>query len=145
MTHATSAHSFEALGRARAIMLTTFRQSGEPVGTPLWLVVRDGSIWATTTATSGKVKRIRNNPRVTVAPCTQTGRLTGPAQEGHARLMESEESARALAAIRHRYGIFDRIMSLINSLQGETEEIGIEIIARPKAPETSGFGRGQHQ
>lgn len=128
MTQATAAtDSLDPLGRARCIMLTTFRKSGEPVGTPVWLVTREGRIWATTTAASGKVKRIRNTARVTVAPCTQTGKVTGPAHEGRARLMSPEETAVALAAIRKRYGILDRIMSLVNRLQGEGEEVGIEI------------------
>lgn len=135
MAESITTLGFDRLARARAIMLTTYRRSGEPVGTPVWLVVREGGIWATTTATSGKVKRIRYDPRLTVAPCTQTGRVTGPAQEGHARLMGREESDRALDAIRGRYGILDRIMSLLNRLQGETEEVGKEVTPEPSPRE----------
>lgn len=129
MTETTNVRGFEGLASARAIMLTTFRRSGEPVGTPIWLVVHDGKVLATTTPSSGKVKRIRNNPRVTVAPCTQFGKVTGPARDATARLMAPDETMEALAAIRRRYGLLDRIFSLLNRLQGEAEEIGIEITA----------------
>lgn len=117
----------EDLARARAIMLTTFRKSGEPVGTPVWLVFEGDRVLVTTTAESGKVERIRNDPRVTVAPCTQFGRVTGPSREARARLMGREETEAALAAIRGRYGLLDRFFSFVNRLQGETEEVGVEI------------------
>lgn len=127
MTGTAPAMGFDGMARARAIMLTTFRRSGEPVGTPVWLVVEEGRILLTTTAASGKVKRIRNDPRVTVAPCTQFGRVTGPVRDARARLMGREETEAALAAIRGRYGLMDRFFSFVNRLQGETEEVGVEI------------------
>lgn len=129
MTQTATVVGFDGLAGARAIMLTTFRESGAPVGTPVWLVVEEGRILATTTASSGKVKRIRTDPRVTVAPCTQLGRVTGPVYEATARLMGSRETETALAAIRRRYGLLDRLFSFVNKLQGESEEVGIEITA----------------
>lgn len=133
-TQEGSTRGFKQLARARAVMLTTFRNSGEAVGTPVWLAVEDGRILVTTTPTSGKVKRIRNDGRVTVAPCTQFGRVTGAAEEARARLMTPEETETALAAIRRRYGLLDRFFSLINRLQGETGEVGIEITPARDAP-----------
>jgi len=133
-TQEGTTRGFERLVRARAVMLTTFRRSGEGVGTTVWLAVEEGRILVTTTPTSGKVKRIRNDGRVTVAPCTQFGRVTGAAEEARARLMTPEETETALAAIRQRYGLLDRFFSLVNRLQGETEEIGIEITPAQAAP-----------
>ncbi len=127
MLETTTARSLDELARARAIMLTTFRKSGEPVGTPVWHVVREGRILVTTPTTSGKAKRIRNSPRVTVAACSQLGKVTGQAIEATARLMTPRETEIALAAIRRRYVLLDRVFSLINRLQGEGEEVGIEI------------------
>lgn len=123
---------FADLARARAVLLTTFKRDGTPVATPVWLVVRDGALYATTVATSGKVKRIRHTDRVTIAPCSQRGKVTGPVRDGSARLLDSAETAVVLAAIRRRYGLFDRLFSLINRLQGQTEEIAIEI--SPRSP-----------
>lgn len=129
MTETAAAPGFEGLARARAILLTTFRGSGEPVGTPVWLVVEDKKILMTTTAASGKVRRIRDDPRVTVAPCTQFGRVTGTTREATARLLGPQETQTALASIRRRYGLLDLLFSFVNRLQGEVEEIGIEITA----------------
>jgi len=52
----------EQLSTEEFLLLTTFRRSGEAVGTPVW-VVRDGShLLVTTGQQTGKVKRIRHTP-----------------------------------------------------------------------------------
>ena len=55
------------------INLTTFRKSGNEVPTPVWFVVLEGKLYVRTEASSGKVKRIRNNGRVEPAPSTVRG------------------------------------------------------------------------
>lgn len=120
-----------ALARSRAILLTSFQSDGRPVATPVWFAARDGRLIVTTSPQSGKVKRLRRNPAITVAPCTQRGRATGPAVAGTARLLDADDTRTALGLIRRRYGVLDRLFSLINRLQGQREEIGIEIIPDP--------------
>lgn len=69
--------AFAALGDQRFISLTTFRMSGDPVSTPVW-VGRDGSSLVVTTGeTSGKVKRLRNNQRVEVRAVQREGACEG--------------------------------------------------------------------
>src|SRR5437868_1166645 len=46
------------------ISLETFKKSGQGVRTPVWFVLHNSAFYAYTEADSGKVKRIRNNPRV---------------------------------------------------------------------------------
>ena len=73
MTSTDSA--FAALGDERFLSLTTFRKSGERVSTPVW-IARDGdALIVTTPQASGKVKRLRNSPRVEVRPCNRMGRV----------------------------------------------------------------------
>ena len=73
MTSTDSA--FAALGDERFLSLTTFRKSGERVSTPVW-IGRDGdALIVTTPQASGKVKRLRNSPRVEVRPCNRMGRV----------------------------------------------------------------------
>jgi uncharacterized protein len=67
--------AFAALGDERFVFLTTFGKSGEPVSTPVWIARDGGALVVTTPATSGKVKRIRNSPRVEVRPCSRRGRV----------------------------------------------------------------------
>lgn len=58
------------------VLLTTFRASGEPVSTPLW-VGRDGdALVVLTPSASGKVKRLRGDRRVLVQPCGRFGAVT---------------------------------------------------------------------
>ncbi len=120
--------TFEHFAQSHTIMLTTFRRNGTPVGTPIWLIVRDGIIYVKTYSDLGKVKRIRNTSRVLVAPCTRTGKVTGQTYEGRARLMAAGEGMDVLRAIRQRYGFQDGLITQINWWRGHREPIAIEII-----------------
>lgn len=132
MHAAATTDDFTELATARAIMLTTFKRDGTPVGTPVWPIGRDGMIYTTSVTTAGKVKRIRRDGRVTVAVCTQTGKVTGPTYDAHARL-DPERTREIVAAKIGRYGIFSRFFFLMNRLQGETEQVAIAIERRRSA------------
>jgi len=54
--------------RQMTAQLTTFRRDSTPVGTPVNLVVAGDRIYFRTWNTTGKLKRIRNSPLVTLAP-----------------------------------------------------------------------------
>ena len=98
--------SFERLDPEQTVSLTTFRRSGEGVATPLWFV-RDGEVlYMRTIAGSGKVKRLARDPRVTLAPCTWEGALTGPSVDGVGRVMAADEPAveRADRLLDEKYG-----------------------------------------
>jgi PPOX class probable F420-dependent enzyme len=59
------------------VLLTTFRKNGLGVATPVWIVaLPDGTGGFTTETDSGKVKRVRNNPSVTLQPCNLRGKVT---------------------------------------------------------------------
>jgi len=60
------------------VSLITFRKNGQAVKTPVWFAERDGKLYVQTRSDSGKYKRIRNNPQVEIAPCTMSGKITGP-------------------------------------------------------------------
>ena len=54
---------------------TTYRKSGAVVPTQTWICALDGSrvgFW--TSSASGKCKRLRSNPRITLAPADARGR-----------------------------------------------------------------------
>jgi PPOX class probable F420-dependent enzyme len=100
---------FESLRGRKYCLLTTFRKSGEPVPTPVWFGLADGKVYLRTEAAVGKVKRIRNDPRVRVAPCTFRGRPLGPPAEGRARILTAEESSTAERGIAANYGVLRRL------------------------------------
>jgi PPOX class probable F420-dependent enzyme len=85
------------------ISLKTFRKNGAGVATPVWFGEEDGKLYVMTRSDMGKTKRIRNNSKVTVAPCTIRGTVTGPEFAATARILPAEEHARARQAINRKY------------------------------------------
>jgi len=69
------------------ISLASFRKNGDAVLTPVWFGEKDGKIYVMTRSDSGKYKRIRNNPKVRIAPCTMRGKITGPGFAASARVL----------------------------------------------------------
>lgn len=102
------------LNEPKYLSLTTFRKDGTPVATPVWCVsVHDDqgeALRVITQADSGKVKRIRHNGNVLIAPCDARGRLRGEQIPATARLLEGPAITETAAAITRRYGILGRIL-----------------------------------
>ena len=110
--------TFASLRRSRYIVLTSFRKSGEAVGTPVWFVGIAGKLYVYTGGKSGKAKRIRNNPRVTVAASTMTGKPKGPAIEGRARILTAQEGAAASRELTRKYWFLRPLNDAVNSTLG---------------------------
>jgi PPOX class probable F420-dependent enzyme len=87
----------------RYVSLSTFRRDGTPVATPVWLVAWEDGIAVWTGAGTGKVKRLRRNRSVTVAPCTFRGRLLGDPVPGQARRLTAEDNSRIMSLIIKKY------------------------------------------
>lgn len=85
------------------ISLTTFRKTGVGVPTPVWFGEDDGKLYVMTRGTMGKAKRIRNNPKVQVAPCTMSGKVTGAQSPATARVLPPEEHDHARETINRKY------------------------------------------
>jgi PPOX class probable F420-dependent enzyme len=85
------------------ISLTTVRKNGTKVATPVWFGEDSDKLYVMTRSTMGKVKRIRNNPLVEVAPCTMRGKVTGDKLFAHARILPPEEHVHARQAINRKY------------------------------------------
>jgi PPOX class probable F420-dependent enzyme len=100
--------AFAALGDEQFLSLTTFRKSGERVSTAVW-IGRDGdALIVTTPEASGKVKRLRNSPRVEVRPCNRMGRVKDGIEPvaGVAEVLTDEGTQERLTGIiRRKYGL----------------------------------------
>lgn len=81
------------LTQARYVSLVTYRRDGREVPTPVWAAEDSGELLIWTRADSGKVKRLRRDPAVTVAPCDWRGRLASDAEhwKGQSRLLEDKD------------------------------------------------------
>ena len=109
----------EQLDRHEYFSLETFRRSGVGVKTPVWFAVRSGCAYVFTEADAGKVKRLRNDSRIRVAPCSVSGRVTGDWIDGNAaRVDEPATVAQAYAALRAKYGWKMSLVDLGSRLAG---------------------------
>lgn len=102
--HAATATDLAALADQQFILLTTFRRSGVAVPTTIWFVNAGDRLYFQTGPEAGKLKRIRANGLVTIAPSTRNGETLGPALIAQARLLGQQEAADADAALHAKYG-----------------------------------------
>jgi len=93
-----------------AVLLTTFRRDGTPVGTAVSLAVDGDRAFVRSPGTAWKVKRIRNNPRVEIAPSTPRGRPTGPAVRAFARRLEGDQAKHAARALRRKHPVLQGVL-----------------------------------
>jgi len=93
----------EQLGNEKYISLETFRKTGQGVRTPVWFVLHGGVLYVYAVADSGKVKRIRNQPRVRLAVCDVRGNVKGPWLEATASLVEGDERRAADTELDRKY------------------------------------------
>jgi PPOX class probable F420-dependent enzyme len=93
------------------VSLVTFRKDGTPVPTPVWVARNGDALGCLTYSGLAKVKRIRANPAVTVAPCTLRGKVRGEAVPGKAEMTSAEETAAIRAQIDEKYGFLGRFIT----------------------------------
>ena len=105
-----TAAGFDALRGKKYCVLVSYRRSDEPVPTPVWFGLdAEGRLYVRTGADAAKVKRIRANPRVRVAPSNVRGRPTGPIAEGLARVLGAQDADHAERALQDNYGLERRL------------------------------------
>ena len=85
------------------ICLTSFRKSGAAVSTPVWFGEDNGKLYVMTRNDSGKYKRIRNNSKTQIAPCTVRGKIKGSQFNATARILPPEDWAHAKQTIHRKY------------------------------------------
>lgn len=84
--------------------LTTYRRSGKAVPTTVWFALVEDRAYVFTELHTGKVKRVRNDPRVTLAPSNFRGRPRGEVVDAAARNMDEAERGVADRVLREKYG-----------------------------------------
>jgi uncharacterized protein len=121
--------TLEQLGSEKYLLLTTYRKDGRAVPTPLW-VVPDGSglaFW--TPAGTGKLKRIRNNGRVTVQPCDVRGNPRGEPVEAQARIGDSADRRRIGEGLKKKYGLLGRLTLLGSRIRRGTDGTVVVLVS----------------
>lgn len=116
------------------VSLGTYRKNGALVAVPVW-IARDGDeLVVTSERSTGKVKRLRNDPRVTLRPCSRMGAVDPDAITVHARARvagPATDDARAHAALRRKYGLqFRAILGLEALVRRLQRKPGDRVILR---------------
>jgi PPOX class probable F420-dependent enzyme len=92
------------------VLVTTYRQNGRPVGTPVSLAVDGDHAYLRTFEKAGKTRRINGNPRLDIAPSTVRGRPTGPAIQAAAQRLEGAEARRAARLLTHKHPLLHGVL-----------------------------------
>lgn len=128
----------QSLDAARYVSLVTFRRDGREVATPVWHAERDGRLYVFSEASAGKVKRLRRDPKIRIAPCDVRGGLRGDWRTGRARIVDDPDTERsAYAALSGKYGWQMRLVNLGSWLAGRIAGravLEIEVDADPAEP-----------
>ena len=112
----------EILRNQNYIALTTFRKNGQGVTTPIWFAFSRDRIFFCTYERFWKVRRMRNNPNVEVAPAkARMGapsdyKIIGKTIRGVARLLEGEEAKTANRLLRKKYGFTYTVFNILRGI-----------------------------
>ncbi len=124
--------SLHDLGAEKFLRLTTFRRTGVPVHTAVWVVVDGDRLLVTTGAASGKVKRLRHTARVELTPCSQSGRVADDAVATPARaLIDPSPGTRARLdeLLLEKYRLAFRAITFAGRFGRSSESTAIVITA----------------
>ncbi len=110
--------------KQKYLNLETFRRNGEGMKTPVWFVQAGDVLYVRTVANSGKVKRVRNNGRVNIAPCQADGALLGEWVPARAEEIHDQQTDRLVdRLLDQKYGIQKKLFGLMARLQGRKDTI----------------------
>ena len=111
------AADLEALYRGRYLSVTSFKRDGTGVTTPVWFVSDGRRLFALTDLHTAKIRRMRRNPRVLVAPCRVNGKLRGEPLPARAEVLTSTaELERVQHLLLARYKVSYRLVMLFYRL-----------------------------
>lgn len=109
---------FSCFRKEEFLSLETYRKNGETIKSPMWFAQDNDALYLWTMADSSKVKRIRNNPHVNIAPCKRMGEVTGEWLTAHATIDDSPIMvAQVEAMLLKKIGLFFRIFRFIDAIR----------------------------
>lgn len=117
----------DVLNAQRYVSLTTFRRTGAPVSTPVW-IARDGAeLVVVSVDPAGKLKRLAHTARVELRPCNPRGRVPegAPTYAGTAVVVRTPEDVAAVKRALARKYVMARLGDAVARV---TDRV------RPRAP-----------
>jgi uncharacterized protein len=117
----TASNTEQTISQEKYVSVATFRKTGAVVPTATWVVPVDGGrVGILTSSASGKAKRLRNNPSVTLQPSDVRGRVKAGSTPvtGTVELVTSGPDFEAITSkMKAKYGVMMPIMRLVDSLR----------------------------
>jgi PPOX class probable F420-dependent enzyme len=124
-----STNSLTQFTNQKYLNMETYRKTGKPVATPLWFAEENGTLYVYSLANAGKVKRIRNNPKVRIVPCDVRGKPKGEWVEAKARILDERGATLGHKLLNMKYGWMKRIGNAFSKLmQRQRVVIAIDVI-----------------
>ena len=107
------AHNPE-IDNAKYVSFVSFRKSGQPVATPVWIAPFEDGYGFTIESTSGKAKRLAHTSRATIQSCNVKGVITPGATiyNCQASLVLHHRAEEVRDAIAHKYGFTYKVFSI---------------------------------
>lgn len=102
---------FAGFAGQKYLNLETFKKSGEGVKTPVWFAAdpsakldsSNAKLYVYTIGVSGKVKRIRNNSNIKIAPCNMRGDVQGEWVPAFAEIVSGTEAVHGMQLLNKKY------------------------------------------
>ena len=122
------------LAKELYLSITTFRRDGTAVSTPVWVAGDNGSLLVISEADSWKVKRIRRDGHVRVAPCSARGAVRGEPVDADATIEDETAAVEELLARKYgwMYRSYMRFSALTRKLRRRPTPRGVTIRITPR-------------
>ncbi|HET9115798.1 MAG TPA: PPOX class F420-dependent oxidoreductase [Gaiellaceae bacterium] len=121
------------LANEEFMSITTFKRDGTPVSTPVWVAGENGSLLVISEADTWKVKRIRRDGRVRIAPCGARGAVKGEPVDAEATIEHDTATVEELLARKYgwKYRAYKRFSALARKLRRRPTPAGVTIRITP--------------
>jgi uncharacterized protein len=127
------------------LRLTSFKRDGTAVATTVWFVQEGDRLLVRTGGASGKVKRIRRNPSVTVAVSSPAGRAKSRPIPARAEVLPATELAHVDELMARKYRmdrifilpIYNAVQQLLHPKRTAGEEVALAITPTGSAESTA--------
>ena len=117
------------IANGQFIALQTFKQNGDGVVTPVWVIELNKKLYIWTDSASWKVKRIRNRADVLICSSDMRGNPKGEWQTANARIIEDEAlNEKVRKAMIKKYGAQFHFIHLMQRIIGAySPHVAVEI------------------